>query len=151
MFGAEFKFPTSNSDIIGTEVTIASPMYVYVKNVQITGPGFLAMMNFYDFDIFSSEGVAKVSKYRGRWFAMIPLAKPGPNFLDGWYLLPELQPVYDFEADDDAFSLWLAPELGKLLAKNFVMYAKPGWGIINDAQTDRDFTFEIGFRYFLGD
>jgi len=150
MFGAEFKFPTSNSDVIGTEVTIASPMYVYVKNVQITGPGFLALMNFYDFDIFSSEGVAKVSKYRGRWFAMIPLAKPGPNFLDGWYLLPELQPVYDFEATDDAFSLWLAPELGKLVAKNFVMYAKPGWGIVKDAQTDRDFTFEIGFRYFMG-
>jgi hypothetical protein len=62
-----------------------------------------------------------------------------------------LQPVYDFEADDDKFSLWLAPELGKLVSKNFVMYAKPGWGIIKDAQTDRDFTFEIGFRYFLGD
>ncbi|MCH7566226.1 MAG: hypothetical protein IH787_00940 [Nitrospirae bacterium] len=58
---------------------------------------------------------------------------------------------YDFEADDDQFSLWLAPELGILLAKNFVVYAKPGWGIINDAQTDRDFTFEIGFRYFMGD
>ena len=153
MFGAEFKFPTSNDDSVfgGTEVTIASPMYVYVKNVQITGPGFLAMMNFYDFDIFGSEGVAKVSKYRGRWFAMIPLAKPGPNFLDGWYLLPELQPVYDFEADDDEFSLWLAPELGKLVAKNFVVYAKPGWGIVKDAETDRDFTFEIGFRYFMGD
>jgi hypothetical protein len=151
MFGAEFKFPTASDDVIGTEVTIASPMYVYVKNVQITGPGFLAMMNFYDFDAFGSDPVTKVSKYRGRWFAMIPLAKPGPNFLDGWYLLPELQPVYDFEADDDAFSLWLAPELGKLVADNFVMYAKPGWGIINDAQTDRDFTFEIGFRYFMGD
>jgi len=152
MFGAEFKFPTANDRLNeDKEVTIASPMYVYVKNVQITGPGFLAMMNFYDFDIFGSDPVTKVSKYRGRWFAMIPLAKPGPNFLDGWYLLPELQPVYDFEADDDKFSLWLAPELGKLLAKNFVMYAKPGWGIINDAQTDRDFTFEIGFRYFLGD
>jgi len=152
MFGAEFKFPTASDDEIGgLEVTIASPMYVYVKNVQITGPGFLAMMNFYDFDIFGTDPVTKVSKFRGRWFAMIPLAKPGPNFLDGWYLLPELQPVYDFEADDDEFSLWFAPELGKLLSKSFVMYAKPGWGIINDAQTDRDFTFEIGFRYFLGD
>ncbi len=111
--------------------------------------GFLALMNFMDFDIMKSDGEDKVRRYRGRWFAMIPLAKPGPNFLDGWYLLPELQPVYDFEADDDAFSLWLAPELGKLLAKNFVVYAKPGWGIINDAQTDRDFTFEIFFRYFM--
>ncbi len=151
MFGAEFKFPTASDDAIGglNEVTIASPMYVYVKNVQITGPGFLAMMNFYDFDIFGSDPVTKVSKYRGRWFAMIPLAKPGPGLFDGIYLLPELQPVYDFEATDDEFSLWLAPEIGKLVSKSFVMYAKPGWGIIKDAQTDRDFTFEIGFRYFM--
>ncbi len=151
MFGAEFVFPTASDDVLGSEVTIAAPMYVYVKNVQITGPGFLAMMNFLDFDIMSSAGEDKVRRYRGRWFAMIPLAKPGPGIFDGIYLLPELQPVYDFEADDDEFSLWLAPELGKLAASNFVMYAKPGWGIIKDAEGDRDFTFEFGFRYFLGD
>jgi hypothetical protein len=29
------------------------------------------------------------------------------------------------------------------------MDAKPGWGLINDAQGDRDFTFEFGFRYFM--
>jgi hypothetical protein len=149
MFGAEFKFPTASDDVIGTEVTIASPMYVYVKNVQITGPGFLAFMNFYDFDLFGSDPQTKVSKFRGRWFAMIPLAKPGPGLFDGIYLLPELQPVYDFEANDDEFSLWFAPEFGKMVSKSFVMYAKPGWGIIKDAQTDRDFTFEIGFRYFM--
>ena len=149
MFGAELTFPTATEDVLGSEVTVLSPMYVYVKNVQITGPGFLAFMNFLDFDIMSSDGEDDVERFRGRWFAMIPLAKPGPNFLDGWYLLPELQPVYDFEADDDEFSLWLAPELGKLVSKSFVMYAKPGWGIVKDADTDRDFTFEFGFRYFM--
>ncbi len=77
MFGAEFKFPTASDDLIGTEVTIASPMYVYVKNVQITGPGFIAFMNFYDFDIFGSDPVTKVSKYRGRWFAMSHLQNRG--------------------------------------------------------------------------
>jgi hypothetical protein len=151
MFGAETLFPTANEDSLGGNATIFSPMYVYVKNVTITGPGFLALMNFMDFDIMKDDGVDKTRRYRGRWFAMIPLAKPGPNFLDGWYALPELQPVYDFEADDDEFSLWFAPEIGKVLAKNFVMYAKPGWGIVKDADTDRDVTFEFGFRYFLGD
>jgi hypothetical protein len=150
MFGAETLFPTATEKFLGGDATIFSPMYVYVKNVTITGPGFLALMNFMDFDIAKDDGVDKTRRYRGRWFAMIPLAKPGPNFLDGWYLLPELQPVYDFEADDDEFSLWFAPELGKVVASNFVMYAKPGWGIVKDAETDRDFTFEFGFRYFMG-
>ena len=148
MFGAEFKFPTGEAPI-GANVTIASPMYVYVKNVQITGPGFLAFMNFLDFDIMRGAGEEKVRKFRGRWFAMIPLARPGPGLFDGIYLLPELQPVYDFEADDDEFSLWFAPEIGKLVSKSFVVYLKPGWGLIKDAQTDRDFTFEIGFRFFM--
>jgi hypothetical protein len=80
---------------------------------------------------------------------MIPLARPGPNLLDGLYLLPEVQPVYDFERDDNKFSLWIAPELGKLLSKKLVVYVKPGWGTIKDDPTDRDFTFELGFRYFM--
>ena len=149
MFGAEVTLPTATDDVIGSEVAVFSPMYVYVKNVQITGPGFLAFMNFYDFDVFKSTGEQKVRRYRGRWFAMIPLAKPGPGAFDGIYLLPELQPVYDFERDDNEFSLWFAPEIGKMISPNFVMYAKPGWGLIKDDQTDRDFTFELGMRYFM--
>ena len=151
MVGAELTLPTANEDILGGNATVASPMYVYVRNVTITAPGFIAMMNFMDYDIMRDEDVDKIRRYRGRWFAMIPLAKPGPDFLDGWYMLPELQQVYDFEADDDEFSLWFAPELGKIVAKNFVMYAKPGMGIVKDADTDRDVTFEFGFRYFMDD
>ena len=33
--------------------------------------------------------------------------------------------------------------------KKLVMYVKPGWGVIKDDQTDRDFTFEVGIRYFM--
>ncbi len=149
IFGMETTFPTANKSALGGDVTVMSPMYVYVKDVQITGPGFIALANLYDFDLFKSAGEKTVSRYRGRWFAMIPLARPGPNLLDGLYLLPEVQPVYDFERDDNEFSLWLAPELGKLLSKKLVVYAKPGWGIIKDDPTDRDFTFELGFRYFM--
>jgi hypothetical protein len=149
IFGMETTFPTATDPALGGDVTIMSPMYVYVKDVKITGPGFIALANFYDFDLFKSAGEKSVSRYRGRYFAMIPLAKPGPNLLDGLYLLPEMQAVYDFERDDNEFSLWFAPELGKLLGKTLVTYIKPGWGIVKDDPTDRDFTFELGFRYFM--
>lgn len=149
IFGMETTFPTANDPALGGVATIMSPMHVYVKDVQITGPGFIALVSLYDFDLFKSAGQESVSRYRGRWFAMIPLAKPGPDFLDGWYLLPEVQPVYDFKRDNNKFSLWIAPELGKLLSKKLVTYFKPGWGAIKDDPTDRDFTFELGFRYFM--
>jgi len=149
IFGMETTFPTANDPALGGDVTIMTPMYVYVKDVQITGPGFIALANLYDFDLFKSAGEKSVSRYRGRYFAMIPLSKPGPNLLDGLYLLPELQVVYDFERDDNEFSLWIAPELGKLVSKQLVFYLKPGWGLVKDDQTDRDSTFELGIRYFM--
>ena len=65
---------------------------------------------------------------------------------DGIYLLPEVQPVYDFEEDE--FSFWVAPEIGKMLPWG-AAYVKPGFGIDNSEDSDRDFTFEIGFRYFF--
>jgi hypothetical protein len=149
IFGMQTTFPTANKPELGGDVTVMSPMYVYVKDVQITGPGFFAFANLYDFSLFKSAGQKSVSRYTGRWFAMIPLAKPGPKLLDGLYLLPEMQPVYNFERDENKFSLWFAPELGKLLSKKLVVYGKPGWGIVKDDTTDRDFTFELGFRYFM--
>ena len=149
IFGMETTFPTATDPALGSDTTIMTPMYVYVKDVQITGPGFIALANLYDFDLFKSAGEKSVSRYRGRYFAMIPLARPGPNLLDGLYLLPEVQAVYDFERDDNRFSLWFAPELGKLVSKQLVFYGKPGWGLVKDDQTDRDFTFELGIRYFM--
>jgi len=64
------------------------------------------------------------------------------------YLLPEMQPVYDFE--NSHFSFWIGPEIGKMLAPGRIIYAKPGWGVSpDDTEGDRKFTFEIGFRYFM--
>jgi hypothetical protein len=40
-------------------------------------------------------------------------SRPGPVLLDGIYLLREMQSVYDFEQEE--FSLWVAPEIGKML------------------------------------
>ena len=60
------------------------------------------------------------------------MAKNNPNIPDlgawaGLYLLPELQPVYDFENSE--FSLWFAPEFGKVYEEGRIFYIKPGWDI----------------------
>jgi hypothetical protein len=150
MFGAEITLPTASDPdyVLGGDNWVLSPMYVYVRNIKLISPGFVAMMNFYDSDIDKGENGQDVSRFRGRWFLMQPLTRPGPNWTDGWYLLPELQPVYDFEKDDDEFSLWFAPEFGKMMPWG-AMYLKPGIGVVKDADTDRDWTVEIGLRYFF--
>jgi hypothetical protein len=147
MFGFEVTLPTASEDVLGSETYILSPMYVYVRNIKLLSPGFIAFMNFYDTDVGKEDGDRPdVSRYRGRWFLMQPLTRPGPGLTDGLYLLPELQPVYDFEADE--FSLWVAPEFGKLIPKGAI-YLKPGFGVDNDQDADRDWTLELGFRYFF--
>ena len=146
MVGFEATLPTATETVLGGDAWIFSPMYVYVRDIKLISPGFAAFMNFIDFDIAKDDGVGNTLKYRGRWFLMQPLSRPGPGLFDGIYLLPELQPVYDFEEDD--FSLWFAPEFGKMLPFG-AAYVKPGWGIDNDRESDREFTFEIGIRYFF--
>ena len=100
------------------------------------------MMNFYQFDTFGDDDRDDVSMYKGRWFFMLPLHP------SGIYALPEIQPIYDFE--DDEFSLWIGPEIGKLLAPGRIVYFKPGFGIDPDAENgDREWTVEVGFRWFF--
>ena len=147
MVGAEVTLPTATEDILGGEAWILSPMYVYVRNIKLLSPGFFALMNFYDFDIAkSNDDRAYTSRFRGRWFLMQPLSRPGPKLTDGLYLLPEMQPVYDFRESE--FSLWIAPEFGKMLPWG-AAYIKPGFGVDNDEDGDRDWTVEVGFRYFF--
>jgi len=158
----EFTLPTATDDLLGGETLVASPGIVLVFDLPFEKPplglAFIAMMNFYDFDLYKDNDRPDVSRYRGRWFYQQPLTKPAfadnPNdksfhIFDatGLYVMPELQPVYDFEEDE--FSLWIAPEFGKVLREGTIIYAKPGWGVDNDEDGDRKFTFEIGFRYFM--
>ena len=80
-----------------------------------------------------------------------PVAAADPDVPDfgifaGLYLLPEIQPIYDFEQDE--FSFWVGPELGKVVADGRIIYAKPGWGI-DQERGDRQFTLEVGFRWFF--
>jgi hypothetical protein len=51
MFGAEVTLPTASEDVLGGDTWVLSPMYVFVHNVKLLSPGFVAFMNFYDFDV----------------------------------------------------------------------------------------------------
>jgi hypothetical protein len=77
---------------------------------------------------------------------MQPLTPPGP-WWGGFFLLPEFQPIYDFEIND--FSSWIGVELGKMLVPGKIAYIKPGWGIDNSELTDRESTLEVRFRWFF--
>ena len=144
MVGAEMMFPTATEDVLGSDTFILSPMVVAVFDTPTRG--FVAAMNFLDFDVFKEDERDDVLRFRGRWFLMQPLSKPGPGLLSGLYLLPEIQPVYDFENEE--FSLWFGPELGKILGPGKIVYLKPGLGIDPDPN-EREFTFEFGFRWFF--
>ena len=150
IIGAQFDFPTATDDTLGSETFAVGPMVAPIWNLDFwPGPGaFAALMNFYFIDAWKDDKRDDINMYVGRWFFMLPLRAPGPGLFDGIYLLPEAQPIYNF--DNDEFSFWIAPELGKILAPGVIVYAKPGWGVDPDAGNgDRDFTFELGLRYFM--
>ena len=148
MLGGELLVPTATKDVLGGDTWVLSPLITVVMDMPLPF-SFIALMNFYDFDIHKKGGGGgDVSRFRGRWFYMQPLTPPGDKWYGGLYLLPELQPVYDFQTDH--FSLWIAPEFGKILAPGRIFYLKPGFGISEDTDAgDRDWTFEIGYRYFF--
>jgi hypothetical protein len=144
IYGAEVTVPTATNVVLGAESFILAPMLTWVWDTPFDG--FIAAMNFYEFDAFKDNSREDVSRYRGRGILMQPLSKPGPGVFDGIYLLTELQPVYDFENDE--FSFWVAPELGKNISEGNIIYAKSGWGV-DPEESDRKFTFEMGWRYIF--
>ncbi len=149
MYALQVDLPTATQNFLGTEQTRLGPAFIWVKDIPAwPGPGaFGAFMNFYFFDVegLSESAAGDTSMYVGRWFVMLPL-----NAKHKIYALPEFQPIYDFE--NSHFSFWVGPEIGKMIGddgKN-VVYLKPGFGVDPDFATgDRDFTFEIGWRYFM--
>ena len=129
-----------------SQTLIVSPAVVYVQDVKLLSPGFIAAMNFLDIDAWRDESVEGTFRYRGRWFLMQPLSRPGPKLTDGFYLLPELQPVgTSMRKSSRSGSL---PSFGKILAPGRIAYLKPGVGI-DPEPNERDYTMEIGFRWFF--
>ena len=144
IFGAQFDLPSATDPVMASESFNIGPFFAYVTDLGFwPGPGaFFASMNFFFFDAFKDVGRPEVNRWVGRWFFMLPLHP------SGIYLLPELQPVFDFESEH--FSFWFAPEIGKMLKPGQIIYVKPGWGVQpEDNSADRKFTLEVGYRWFL--
>jgi|GEM_PF-1587336 hypothetical protein len=144
MFGTDFLLPTATDDLLGGDALLFAPIVGFVWDMPLHG--FIAMLHLYYFDVYKKADAPDTSRYVGRWFYMQPLSRPGPWY-GGLYVMPELQPVYDFETDD--FSSWIGIEFGKMFAPGRIGYIKPGWGIGNSEEIDRDFSFEVGFRWFF--
>lgn len=158
----ETTLPTASKDVLGGNAWILSPGITFVTDMPFKSPplglGFLALMNFFDFDVIKDDSQESTTRFRGRWFWMQPLSMPASmknpkdtdyHFFDlsGLYLLTEFQPVYDFMESE--FSFWIGPEFGKIIKDGQILYVKPGFGIDNDEPGDREFSLEIGFRYFM--
>ncbi|MDX2507703.1 MAG: hypothetical protein QNL62_24960 [Gammaproteobacteria bacterium] len=144
LFGTDFVLPTATDDALAGNALLFAPIVGAVWDMPFYG--FIAMLNIYYVDVYKEASAPDTSRYVGRWFYMQPLSKPGPWY-GGLYLMPELQPIYDFETDDAA--AWLALEFGKVFAPGRIGYIKPGWGLDNTESTDRNVTFEAGFRWFF--
>jgi hypothetical protein len=142
--GVELVFPTASEDVLGGETFIVKPMITMVRDIGFwPAPGaFFALMNFYGFDAWQDSDREHVSQYIGRYFFMLPIHP------SGIYALPEVQAIHDFAAHHTSF--WIGPEIGKLLAPGRILYLKPGFGINpSKSKGDRNWTFEVGFRYFF--
>ena len=144
LIGTDFVLPTATDDALAGDALLFAPIVGVVLDMPFHG--FFAALNLYFFDVYKKQSAPDTSRYVGRWFYMQPLTPPGP-WWGGLYVMPEFQPVYDFETKD--FSAWLGLELGKMLAPGKIAYIKPGWGIENSELVDRDNTFEVGFRWFF--
>jgi len=144
ILGTDFVLPTATSPLLAGNSFKLAPIVGVVIDMPLHG--FFAMLNLYYFDVYKTDLAPTTSMYVGRWFYMQPLTPPG-KWWGLFFLMPEFQPIYNFEAED--FSLWIGVELGKIITDGQVVYIKPGWGISNTEQTDRTDSFEFGWRYFL--
>jgi len=144
LLGTDFVLPTATDDALGGNALLFAPIVGVVWDMPLYG--FVAMLNLYYVDVYKEASAPDTSRFVGRWFYMQPLSKPGPWY-GGLYVMPEFQPIYDFETDD--YSSWLGLEFGKMFAPGRIGYIKPGWGLDNSEALDRDFTFEAGFRWFF--
>jgi hypothetical protein len=144
LLGTDLILPTATDDALAGNALLFAPIVGFVVDTPFYG--FIAALNLYFFDVYKEDSAPKTSRYVGRVFLMQPLTKPGP-WWGGVFLLPEWQPIYDFETKD--FSNWIGVELGKMISPGRIAYIKPGWGISNSESIDRKSTLEAGFRWFF--
>jgi len=144
LFGTDFVLPTATDDALAGNALLFAPIVGVVMDMPLHG--FFAALNLYYFDVYKKDAAPDTSRYVGRFFYMQPLTRPGP-WWGGIFVLPEFQPIYDFETDD--YSSWIGMEVGKMFAPGKIGYIKPGWGVDSSEPIDRDSTLEVGFRWFF--
>ncbi len=148
MTGLDFMAPWASDIGLSSGKYQLAPIFAHITNFDPTS--FLAVLHFYFFDI--ADGSAKGSSEMGDigfYMARIFYQKAFPS--SGYYLLPEVQVIYDFEVPDEesAFSLWFGPEVGKSFqagGTGITTYIKPGFGI-NADPGERKWSVEMGMRF----
>jgi len=144
--GLQLNTPTASHPILGEERWQIAPMFIHVHN--FSARSYLAVMHLSFFDVADKSGISdlhrdsEVGFYMGRYFYQYAWTK------SGWYLLPELQVMYDDKSDND-WSAFLMPEVGKSFkagSMGITAYIKPGWAVISPDPGERRFGVEMGIR-----
>ena len=128
-------------------MTYGSPIFAHVHNFDPTM--FAAFLHFYFWD-WGHKGSAhpinadkEIGFYLGRFF----FQKAWPK--SGYYMLPEVQLIYDSKVDEGGWSAMIRPEVGKTVFAGEMpisAYIKPGWGVSPDPG-ERSFSVEMGMRF----
>ncbi len=149
IFFLEATVPSGATGVTGDQ-TILSPGYGPI--ISNSPNWFFAPIFFYDFAINNDSAAPDVDRLRARIFFQYA-------WKNGVYVLPELQLVYDFNADE--FTGNFLPEIGYVydkppqLADGYrpsappgkAIYIKGGPGFSNDDPGDLDWRLEIGHRF----
>ncbi len=143
--GFQLNTPTASAPVLGEEKWEIAPLFAHIHN--FSARSFLAFMHLYFFDFADKNGISELHKdsevsfYMGRYFFQYAWTE------SGWYLLPELQVVYDDNSVDE-WSAFFMPEVGKSFkagSMGITAYVKPGWGVSPDP-AERRFGVEMGIR-----
>ncbi len=150
LVGLDVMTPAASDPILGDETWYGSPIFAHIHNLNPTT--FFAFLHFYFFDWAEADGADPINQdkdigfYLGRYF----FQKAWPK--SGFYLLPELQVIYDDKSANE-WSVHFMPEFGKSFnAGNLGLtsYIKPGWAIDGPDAGERSFSVEFGIRMIPG-
>ena len=146
MLGLDIMLPVASDPILGDETYYGSPIFAHIHNLN--PPTFFAFLHFYFFDWAEKSGAHPINQdkeigfYMGRWF----FQKAWPE--SGYYMLPEMQAIYDDKSGNE-WSFMFLPEVGKSFKAGnlgITAYIKPGWAIDGPDAAERRFSVEFGIR-----
>ena len=144
--GFQLNAPTATHPVLGEEKWLISPLFAHVHN--FSAQSFMAFMHIYTLDIGDKSGISdlhrdsNVDYYMGRYFYQYAWPK------SGYYLLPEVQVMYDDNSGND-WSIHFMPEIGKSFkagSTGVTAYIKPGWALDSPDPGERKFSVELGIR-----